>query len=324
MFFCVDLWYNVENVCGMVIKMIIYFSKVNLATTELFDYYEKEEVRQKVRGSILSFMKNGVTYRTLDSRIDKDGHVKEIYTNYRLNIGLKQDGYISGVIYKETKILCKRVNEETQQIESHTVPTIEDVQFYYDVLHEIVGFHRRSRFGYQEFNHAFTQIINQCMENNKLDLRFEASLYNEGMDVHEISSELKKIDNIKKLMFNFKLPNPADDNMLLELKNNMTDLTKEMESANARGMSVIFDSDGSVGLNVDSEEIRRNINRVGIINKGISDKAATKNGYASVKAISKKGKIFTTEEHKPIKREISNEEGFFDACRETILGILSK
>ena len=91
-------------------------------------------------------------------------------------------------------------------------------------------------------------------------------------------------------------------------------------------MSVIFDSDGSVGLNIDSREIQANINRIGSINQGISDKAATKNGYAFVKAITKSGKIFTTEEHKPVKREVDKEddESFLKACRETIISILGK
>lgn len=95
-----------------------------------------------------------------------------------------------------------------------------------------------------------------------------------------------------------------------------------MEDANANGVSVIFDSNGKVGLNVESEEIKRNIRRIGSLHSGIDDKSATKHGYASVRAIDKSGKIFTTEEHKPIKREISNELEFVEACKDTIINIL--
>lgn len=301
--------------------MIIYFSKINLTTTKLFELYKDETVHQDMIKSILSFMRNGVTYKIVDPYIDENDEIKEIITNYKLSLGMKNEEYISGVIYKDTRILCKKVNEQTQKIETYTVPTIEDVKFYFDVIHEIVGFHTRSRFGFQEFNQAFAEILNQCMKENKLELRFELSLYNEGMNIEEISEELRKISNIKKLIFNFKLPNPADDNMLDELRDNMSDLTEEMKDANAHSMSVIFDSNGDIGLNVGAKEIQTNISKVGTINQGISDKLAIQNGYASVKAITKTGKIFTTEEKKPIKREIYDEENFFEACRDTIRGI---
>ena len=302
--------------------MIIYFSKINLTSTKLFELYKDEKVHQEMIKSILLYMRNGVTYKVTDSYIDEKGEIHEIISNYKLSLGMKKEQYISGIIYKETRILCKKINEDTQKIESHTVPTIEDVKFYFDVMHEIVGFHTRHRFGFREFNLAFAEILNQCMEENKLPLRFQLSLYNEGMNIEEIAEELKKIPNIKRLIFNFKLPNPADDAMLKELKDNMTDLTKEMECANAHSMSVVFDSSGEVGLNVGAREIQTNINRVGSINEGISDKMATKNGYAFVKAISKTGKIFTTDAEKPIKREIYDEEGFLEACRDTIRSII--
>lgn len=51
---------------------------------------------------------------------------------------------------------------------------------------------------------------------------------------------------------------------------------------------------------------------------------ATKNGYIRIQATGKDGKKYTTDEEKPIKREINDdsEDNFFLACRDTILGFI--
>lgn len=302
--------------------MIIYFSKINLVTTELFKIYEDISTLNKVKNSILSYVRSGVSYKIDENVLNENGQVHQTSTYYKLSIGTKRDNTIAGVIYKETILYYKKVNDNTNEIESHTIPTIEDIKFYYDVEHEIVGFHTRNRFGYKEFNIAFSELINLCMKENNLELRFEANLYNEGMGIEEVENELKKIKNIKKLTFHFKAPNPADDHMLDALQSGLDDMVGQMAEANANGVSVIFDSNGKVGLNVDSDEIKRNIRRIGFLHSSIDDKLATKHGYASVKAVDQNGKIFTTEEHKPIKREVVNELEFIDACKDTIINIL--
>ena len=312
-----------ENVLEVSLGMIIYFSKINLATTDLFDVYKDSTILNEIKSSIISFIRSGVIYKTEDNVFDKDGQLHKISTKYKLTIGEKRTNAVSGVIYKETKLYYKKVNNDTDEIESHTIPTIEDIRFYYDVEHEIIGFHTRNRFGFREFNTAISQLLNSCMEENNLDFRFQADLCNEGMDINEIEAELKNIHNIKRLTFQFKAPNPADDDMLDDLQNGLNDTVEQMAAANANGMSVIFDSYGKVGLNVESEEIKKNIRRIGRIHSSIDDKTAIKNGYASVKAISRSGKIFTTEEQKPIKREIFKDLEFIDACKDTILSILT-
>ena len=173
--------------------MIIYFSKINLITTELFDIYENTSLLNKVKNSILSYVKSGVSYKVVENIIDDNDQVHQVSTYYKLVIGTKRDSTIAGVIYKETILYYKKVNNNTNEIESHTIPTIEDIKFYYDVEHEIVGFHTRNRFGYKEFNTAFSELINLCMKENNLELHFEASLYNEGMGIKEVENELKKI-----------------------------------------------------------------------------------------------------------------------------------
>ena len=103
------------------------------------------------------------------------------------------------------------------------------------------------------------------MENNNSDMRFSSTLYNEGLEIEDIEKELKSINNIKRLEFNFKLPNPADDDMIERLQEKLTNTAEQMEDANASSMSILFDSNGGMGLNIDSTEIKKNISRVSII-----------------------------------------------------------
>jgi len=288
--------------------MIIYFSKLNLESVELLEMYQNDEVLGKIRKSIVAFLKTGITYEIENSFIDEFGEVHKVITNYRLVTGIRTDDYIVGVIYKRTTLHYKEINEQTGEIEPRTIPTVEDVRFYFDINREIVGFHTRNRFGYQDFNTAFSGIVNMAMENNESPLRFSASLYNEGLSIKAIEQELKNISNIERLEFKFKLPNPADDHMIENLRKKLTDTVEELEEANAHAMSVIFDSDGGIGLNIEAGEIQKNISRVDNISSGISDEEAIQNGYAFVKATAKNGKIYTTEEHKPIKRLIADNE----------------
>lgn len=313
-----------KNVCGVHV-MVIYFSKVNLESIQLLEMYKKEELLMEMKKAIVSFLKSGTVYEVEGIFVDENGEKHTYTTRYRISIGAKKDDYISGYIYKSAAIYYKTLNEITLKPESHVQNTIEDVRFYYDVSKEIVGFHTRNRFGYQEFNNAFREILNMCMNQNNCPLKFGVSLYNEGLEIEEIKSVLKSINNIKKLEFRYKLPNPADDYMLDELEEGLTDVAEALENANANSMSVIFDSDGGIGLNIESTEIRNNIGRVGKLTKGVDAKSAVKNGYAYVKATGKDGKIYTTEEKKPIRREIDDdsEDSFFTACRDTILSMFT-
>lgn len=58
------------------------------------------------------------------------------------------------------------------------------------------------------------------------------------------------------------------------------------------------------------------------MHSSISAKEATKLGYVSVKAWGKNGKMYTTEEEKPVRREIKNESEFIPSCKEMISSIL--
>lgn len=307
--------------------MIIYFSKINLDSVELLQMYKNKELLLEMKKAVASFLKSGIVYEVEQLCKDESGETHLVNTKYRISVGAKTEEYISGVLYKTTHIYYKTLNELTGKTESHTQPTVEDIRFYYDISREIVGFHTRNRFGYQEFNEAFKGILNSCMAANDLDYRFLLDLCTEGLAIEEIKDELKKIKNIKKLEFLYKLPNPADDYMLDNLNEQLTDMVEELEESNANTMSVVFDSNGNVrgtGLNLDSPQIQKNFDRVASFTKGINSSDATKNGYIRIQATGRDGKKYTTDEEKPIKREVTDdsEDNFFFACRDTIRNII--
>lgn len=298
--------------------MILYFSKINMNSTELFDVYKDKGKLFYIRGLLLQALKDNTIYTDEKFYYDEDKVRHDVSTIYKMRIKEKTDTVVHGIIYKNAKIYSKEENKSTGELKSKIVPTIEDVKFYFDVTKEIVGFHTRNRFGYQEFNIVFENLLNAGMKEMNQEFSFSVSLYNEGVDINEIENKLKEINNIKRLIFDFKLPNPSDDNLLSKLEEGLDDTLEQLETANAHCMSVIFDSDGKIGLNIDSEEIQKNIIRIGKLHSAISDKKATKNNYASVKAIGKNGKIYSTEEEKPIKRAIDHESEFLWACADTI------
>lgn len=303
--------------------MIIYFSKVNLNSEHIFDAYKDEKIFLDVRNKILLHLVSGLSIVDINRYFDVNGIVCESEVVYKIVIHKKNDEYIHGVLYKDSTIYHKMINEQTGEIQSHPVPNIEDIEFYYDVGKELIGFHTRSRFGFKDFNEVMSRFLNKSMTDNSIDYRFEVSLHNEGSDIASIRKSIKAIGLLKQLIFKFQPPNP-NENFLEELKNGTTDTVKELEDANATGMSVIFDSKGILGLNLESFAVQSNLDRLSNMQKGITLDTATKNGYASLKAISKNGKIFTTENEKPTKREIQRPEEFLIACKDTILSLLKR
>lgn len=304
--------------------MVLYFSKINISSTELFNVYNDKNHLLELRKVLSEALKDEAEYTVEDCYFDAAKQKHDISTIYKMRIRKRTDEYIYGVIYKNARIYSKIENKSTGNIEAKIVPTIEDVYFYFDVTKEIVGFHTRNRFGYNEFNIVFENILNSGIKALKQDFACEISLYTEGVNISEIEQKLKSMGNIKQLIFNYKIPNPSDDFLLDELSKGLDNTVEELEDANAHGMSVIFNSDGKIGLNIESNQIQNNIRRIDRLHSRVSDKKATKNGYASVRAIGKNGEIYSTEEEKPIKRIIEHEWEFLDGCVDTIKSIFSK
>lgn len=145
--------------------MVIYFSKVSILSTELFDIYENRENYKKIVELIKLVLRDDLEYEKEESYIGSDG-LHTVQTKYKMFIREKKDYDINGVIYKYADIRYKQLDPITKKTIQKSVETVEDIQFYYDVMSEFVGFHTRNRFGYQEFNEAFSFMLGMGMEKN--------------------------------------------------------------------------------------------------------------------------------------------------------------
>ena len=256
--------------------------------------------------------------------VKTDSHTEneEVFTTsteYELKVRRKEESYIDGVIYKESKIYYKQRNKEDELIRK-SVPNIEAIRFYLDVYKETVGFHTTNRFGYQEFNYAFSGIINSAMKLNNREFRYSVSLRTEGLEMKEIQASLRNINQIKELKIKMQPPNP-DNEIINAMQNTGETVIDSMESGNITGMSFLFTSKGVNGLNLDSEIIHENLEKVEALSEVIGDKKAISKGYISVEAIGKNGKKYTTADQKPLKTVVDKAEEFFEACKSIIDGI---
>lgn len=241
--------------------MVIYFSKVSIMSTGLFEVYEDRKRYDTIIELIMQILKDDLEYEKVETYIGSDGE-HTVQTKYRMFIRQKEDRTVNGIIYKHANIWYKQLDPKTKNTISKSVETVEDIQFFYDVKSEFIGFHTRNRFGYQEFNEAFAYMLHNGMKQINQDIKFLVSLYNEGLNIAEIEESLKQIPGIKKLVFNFSIPNPADDTLLDELEKGLDGTLEQMKESNAHNMSVIFNSDGKIGLNIESKEIKDNFKRV--------------------------------------------------------------
>lgn len=299
--------------------MVIYFSKLNLVSDHVYNVYEDESNLRKYLNFLFTDLKDGTIFTRTDSYFEND----EVVTSsieYKLKIRRIKDFCIDGVIYKESKIYYKQLNSEDELIRK-AVPNIEAIRFYLDVFKETVGFHTTNRFGYQEFNYAFAGIVNNAMKVCDRDLRFNIALRTEGIEMQEIYKHLKQINQIKELKIKMQPPNP-DSEIINAMQNAGENVINSMENGNITGMSFVFTSKGTNGLNLNSKILQENLEKVEALSEVIGDKKAISKGYVSVEATGKNGKKYTTAEQRPLKTVIERTEEFFDACKSIIDGIL--
>ena len=301
--------------------MVIYYSKINLITDHIYKVYDDKELLRKILSIVLGDMQAGVYFEQVEDKIDDTGNLVKNKIRYNLMIRKKTDEYIYGVVYKRSRIYYKDIDPVTGEINPQSVKSVEAVEFYFDVYKETVGFYTTNRFGYQEFNHAFSGIINSCMERNNREFRFDSALRTEGLDITEIFEQLRKIDKITELKLRFQPPNP-DEELLDNMEQSGEKVVSQMEDANVTGMSFVFNSKGNLGLNLESKMIQENLNDIKNLSNMVDDKKAIGKGYIAVEAIGANGKKYTTADKKPLKTMIEKVEEFKKACQATIREIV--
>ena len=301
--------------------MVIYYSKINLITDHVFKIYENREELRKILSILLGDLSSGIFYDQEEDQVEGDGNIVKNRTRYNLVIREKTDEYIYGVVHKRSRIYYKDINPIDGEIISQSVKSIEAIVFYFDVFKETIGFYTTKRFGYQEFNQAFCNIINTCLERNKRQFRFGIALRTEGLDIGEIIEQLGQINKIRELKLKFQPPNP-DQELLDSIQESGEKFVSEMADANVTGMSVVFNSKGSSGLNIESKMIKENLEDIKNLTYMVDDKKAIGKGYISVEAVGADGKKYTTADKRPLKTVIEKAEEFKEACKAAIKAIV--
>lgn len=302
-------------------KAVLYCSKINLASQELYQVYKNEDVLTKILNILLGDLTPDIVYEEIDKFDNENGEIITKTIKYKLSISEKTADYVYGHLCKDSMLYYKTFNEKTKESETQSTPYTESVQFYFDVFNELIVFHTASRLGYREFNTAMEGIINSALAENNHDFRFRVSLRTEGMEIKEIEEELKKIDNIYELRFRFQPPNP-DSETLDRIRENGEKFLDTMEDANATRVSHIFETKGGRGLNLNSELIKENIDNIKNMSSVTGEKDAFGKGYAAVDAIDAHGKKYTTDDAKPFKVEVKSLDHFIRDCKRLISSIL--
>ncbi|KUO71440.1 MAG: hypothetical protein APF81_09055 [Desulfosporosinus sp. BRH_c37] len=284
-------------------SITLYFSKLNV-NSHIFNVYEAPEKLKQIQELILINIREDIEFEQEELRTHEDGESFVYKANYRFNSIEKMDASfnyaITGNLVKKSNLFVNELNEITGELTKIPVENTEVIQFYFDVYKETIAFYRTNRFGYNQFNLAFENLLNQCMSTEDEKYYFKISLCNEGLNLEEIESELKKLGKLEKLIIQIIPPNPNSE-LLNKINLNGEELLVSYNEGNITTKSTLFISKTASGLNLDATGIKDELDNVGKIHSELSTKDAIKNGYLTVDAWSKSGRFYTTKNNRPIK-----------------------
>lgn len=298
----------------------LYFSKISLNSQEVYELEDNYEFRFKLTNDIFYMLKHDSSY--VDSYIYTDDDNNEHTGNiiYNLSIKNKDDSGIYGVIYRNSNVFVKQ-KDENGELKSLPVDNTEDVEFYYDVLHEYIAFVTRQKFGKNMVNDAFAGLLNECAKKEGYTYSFYVESYNEGMSIEEIKSEIKSEKNIKELIITYRPANP-DEAIINTVKGaKQSELIRE---SNATERSIIYKAKGKMGIDGAATVIQEDLNRLAELNEDIPIEEMTKRGYAIVRSVNDKGEVKSTTDSKPFIRRIKDCEDFVGEAKKGIMQILRK
>lgn len=306
-------------------EQTIYFSKITVDSLEVYEIQKDRNVLYLIANTIMRSMEDDISFVRTGLYKNDEGQTYEEETTYTVKILDKSNGVIIGKIYKKSFIYVKSFDDFTNEIRVTPVENTEDIKFYYDVMKEYVGFHIRNRFGRNQFNSAFAELINTALRNIGETISVTVNTYSKGISLEEIKSELYDMKDLKKLTLIFQPINP--DNPIVDAVENGIheyNASTELEEANATYRSIVYEAKGLGILNPRSRLIQNDLNIIDNMNSELKAEELTKRGYVKVNVEDSTGQINTTSEKKPFKKKINNELEFEYACREGIIYILRR
>ena len=299
----------------------IFFSKVSMDSQEVYNLVEDYKIRFEITRNIISMLKHDFYFEDENMYFTDDGEKHIGLITYSLSIKEKDDEHIHGVLYRKAPLFVKERNNQKDEMKSKAVLNTEDIEFYYDVLHEYVGFYCRNRFGRNMFNAAFEKLLNECAKQNKYGYSFYVETFNAGMTIGEIQDDIKEDKNIKELTITYRPANP-DELILKKIKDAHN--KEKMQESNATERSVIYKAKGKSTINGGAEIIQDDLHKLVAMNEDIPILELTQRGYIVVTKVNQNGDVNTTTSNKPFVKIAHNDYEFIDTARKGIIEILGK
>ncbi|MGN8963274.1 hypothetical protein [Bariatricus sp. HCP28S3_D3] len=296
-------------------KKVIYFGKVNIISSHVYKMYDSEYDFYDVLLPVLINIKDGLEYEYRFTQM-YDEKMVEVSYNYVMRIKEKTDTYVYGYLNKKGRVPYKTESISGELVTEY-IDNTERIEFYYDVFKEKIGYYTSIRFGHKEILDVFEHMLNSIFKDEEDAMMFSVSRYTNGLDVKNIEKELQSIGNIQKLKFTFKPINPDTELRESILKNGIERL-EEFEDANLSIKHVELYAASRMGLNIESNIVREQIDYANSINSNVSFEKSTGNGYVKVEAVGSDGITHSTEDKAPVKKEINNIIDFKSACQELI------
>lgn len=292
----------------------IYFSKLNV-TSHMLEVYEKKKDLTDILKKVFVNLKEGTIFEKKEFRsVGNQVHLYQASFKFKL-IKKYNDNTIVGSIIKTSDLFINKINEETGEIKKIPVENSEIIEFYFDVHNELIAFYTTNRFGYQEFNMAFENLLGICMSREVEEYTFNVVLKKYGLSVNQITEELKKIGKIESLKIEIIPPN-VDDPLLNSIQDNQEESLEDMVEGNITHTSTIFTSKAPQGLNIDSKVVKKQIHKGEEIHSELTSEKATGNGYVKFEAISKSGRTFSTDDHSPVKVKLLEKWSNIDEMKD--------
>ncbi|ABK84490.1 MULTISPECIES: hypothetical protein [Bacillus cereus group] len=307
-------------------SITLYFSKVNI-NSHIFDVYEDKKKLKEILKKLYLNIKEDVSYVKQNLNYAENGETYIYDAEFKFNLINKlDDDTIVGTVIKTSTLFVNQVNQETGDRKKIPVENSEVIEFYFDVYKEIVTFHRTNRFGHAEFTEAFQELVNKCMSEESEQYHFEVALLREGLNVEDIQKQLKTIGNLETLKIEIIPPNP-DDDLLDEIQENGEEYITDIKEGNVTHTSTIFTSKETRGLNIDAKIIQEEFKKISKIHSKLTDEEATMNGYVTVEAINKSGRLYSTNKNKAITDKIEekpqNFMTFATICKKKIASVVN-
>lgn len=298
--------------------------KVNVGS-HIFEIYEDNKELEKVSKYILRNINDKITYTHNEvKKIAGESIIEE--NNYNFQLVQKNDDYIWGSVIKKSKLYAKKFDPKDRKLNRIAIDNDELIEFTYDVRKEIVAFYTSQRFGYQEFTKVFEGLLNSLPAIEE-KYYFTTSILRKGINIAHIRNEIKKIGKIETLSVEIIPPNANGDilkSMKLKGKKNL----HELKQGNVTNIVTTFNSTSKSGINIDSEIINEELDKIEGLHQELSQEDVLGRGYVKVEAKGKDGTTYSTNEKELVKNEVEDDEVastplFFETCKKAILRVVN-